>query len=493
MLQRLRDGRVQTLHCRFMDFPGRWQQVSFAVATLRVDDLQRGFGFDGSLLQGWRDINEGDMVLVPDPATLRPCFPRQPSSAAGLPDGEAVSAAAMSVVCDIKDPVTRKTYSRDPRSIARRAEAVLTASGLADTAYFAPELEFFVFDRVRFDQRPHTAYYELDTAEGSWTRGRRSDIMPGGLQMQPGQGMFPLPPQDTLLGLREQIVRHLGEVDIPVRCHHHEVAPAGQCEIDLAHLRLLEAADALTQTRQIVRETAAANDKVVTFMPKPMHGCNGSGLHVHFSLFKDGSPLFAGRLYAGLSREALHAVGGLMRHGPALLAFTNPTVNSFKRLRPGFEAPTRLSYASRNRDAAIRIPVYHPAPDRRRLELRFPDPLANPYLAYAAITLAAVDGIRNAIDPGEPMDLVAPPRADSGVDPESQARGGRTCDADEHRLPNSLDGALAALERDHAFLTADGVFPDDVIQAWIRNKRQQELEILQERIHPMEYCLYFDQ
>ena len=464
MLQRLRDARAEVLHCRFMDFPGRWQQASFQVETLRVEDLERGFGFDGSLLQGWRDINEGDMVLVPDADTLRPD-----------PLGHT---PAMTAVCDIKDPVTRKTYSRDPRSIARRAEAALIESGVADTAYFAPELEFFVFDRVRFDQRPHTAYYEVGSVEGPWERGRRDGPLPGGLQMRPGQGMFPLPPQDTLLRLRGRMVSLLGEVGVPVRCHHHEVAPAGQCEIDLAHLGLLAAADALTATRQIVREAAAEAGQVATFMPKPMHGCNGSGLHVHFSLFKDGDPLFAGRRYAGLSQPALHALGGLLRHMPALLAFTNPTVNSFKRLRPGFEAPTRLSYASRNRDAAIRIPVYHQTPERRRLELRFPDPLANPYLAYAAITLAALDGIRHELDPGDPMDLLER-AADAPAD-------------DPERLPGDLAGALVALEQDHDFLVADGVFPPDVIAAWIRNKRSQELKPMAEHVHPMEYRLYFD-
>ena len=467
LAQLLQNDGYAFLDCRFMDFPGRWQHATYPVSQLSAANIAEGFGFDGSLLQQWQDVNEGDMVLLPDPRTAR----ADPFAAA----------PSLSVICDLKDPVTRKTYSRDPRSIARKAEAHLRETGVADAAWFAPEVEFYVFDGVRFDQRMNTAYYAVDSPEGIWgsgrdSGGRRSDAQPepGGFRIRPREGAFPLPPHDTLHDLRAEMVSLLEAMRIGVKCHHHEAATGGQCEIDLLHDGLLEMADKMLFLKQVVRQAAARSGRTATFMPKPLFDENGSGLHTHFSLWKDDQPLFAGNRYAGMSQAGLHALGGILRHTPALLAFTNPTTNSYKRFTPGNEAPTFKMYASRNRDAAVRIPVYGSNPATRRLELRCPDPSANPYLAFAAITMAAIDGIQNQIDPGDPID--APPPGNEGLVP----------------LPASLGAALDALEADHGFLTAGDVFPQPVIDRWIHDKREREILPLDRRPHPYEFSLYYD-
>ena len=465
LYERLTSQHIAFLDCRFMDFPGQWQHATYPVANLTAGILADGFGFDGSLLRGWQAINEADMLLVPDPNSARPDpFAAHPT---------------WSVICDIKDPVTRKTYSRDPRSIARRAEAYLVESGVGTTAFFGPEVEFFVFDHAHFDQRMNTAVHSVASSEAIWTRGQdRPDNR--GQQIRPNEGGFPLPPQDSLHDLRSEIASTLDGLGIPVRCHHHESATAGQVEIDLFHDGLLEVADKLLYLKQVVRETAVRAGHVATFMPKPLYGENGSGMHTHFSIMDEGTNVFAGRRYAGLSATGLHAIGGILRHLPALLAFTNPTTNSFKRLTPGHEAPTKIMYASRNRDAAIRIPVYQNNPDTKRLELRFPDPTANPYLAFAAITMAALDGILNRTDSGDPIDF----------DPADLPADDRPVLQD---TPPTLEAALDALEADHGFLTAGGVFPPEVIEHWIRNKRDSEIRPMHERPHPYEFCLYFNQ
>ena len=456
LLQRLQTGGHTFLDCRFMDFPGRWQHATYPTASLSAGKLERGFGFDGSLLQHWRAINEGDMLLVPDPRTARADpFAAHPT---------------LSVICDLKDPVTRKTYSRDPRSIARRAEAHLRDSGVADTAYFAPEMEFYVFDSVHFDQRMNGAAWGVESAEGIWGSGSPGD----GHRIRPREGAFPLPPQATLHDLRSEITTLLAGMGIATSCHHHEAATGGQVEIDLQHEGLLEMADKMLFVKQTARRAALAAGRTVTFMPRPLFGENGSGMHTHFSLWKDDRPLFAGNRYAGLSQTGLHAMGGLLRHSAALMAFTNPTTNSYKRLTPGNEAPVFKMYASLNREASIRVPRYGTDPAATRLELRCPDCTANPYLALAALTMAAIDGIVNQIDPGDPVDV--PPQDNHGLVP----------------LPATLGAALIALKHDHDFLTAGGVFPRDLIHHWIRYKRETEIQPLRQRPHPHEFSMYFD-
>jgi len=464
VLQMVQEHGIEFIDCRFMDFPGLWQHISYVASELDEEAFEHGFGFDGSSIRGWQAINESDMLLVPiaETAHLDPFIERP----------------TLAMICDIKDPVTRKRYSRDPRSVARKAQDYLQASKIADQAMFGPEMEFFVFDNVWYDQSVNEATYRVDSEEGIWNRGKQ-DPANLGYQVRLREGYFPTPPMDTMSDLRADMVDQMLKLDIPVECHHHEVATGGQGEIDLRYQDLLHMADTCMRYKHIVKNMAARHGKVATFMPKPLFGDNGSGMHTHFSLWKDGKPLFAGPHYAGLSKVGLYAIGGIMKHAPSLLAFTNPTTNSYKRLTPGFEAPINRVYSSRNRSALIRIPVYHQDANKKRIEFRAPDCSCNPYLAFAAITMAAIDGIKQKIDPGDPMDKDLY---------DMSAEEYNAIDA----VPTDLSTALQALEEDHDYLLQGNVFTEDVIHYWIRYKRENEIAALQRRPHPFEFCMYFD-
>ncbi len=464
VLQRIRQENIRFVDLRFLDFPGTWQHFTLSASQLNERSFEEGFGFDGSSIRGWQAINEADMLVVPVAATaaLDPFFEHP----------------TLTMICDVKDPVTRKRYSRDPRSISRKASAYLRETGLADTAYFGPEVEFFVFDRVRFDQNVFSAVHELDSVEGLWNRGNASPVN-FGRQVGLKQGQFPCPPTDTLQVLRSEMCEILEDLGIPLVMHHHEGATAGQCEIDLAFNEMPAMCDALMQTRYVVKQVAARHGKTATFMPKPLLDENGSGMHIHFSLWSQNENCFAGRRYGGLSETALHAIAGLLHHAPALAAFTNPTTNSYKRLVPGFEAPVHRAYSSRNRAAAIRVPVYNQRPETKRIELRWPDPSANPYLVFSAILMAAIDGIQRKLDPGDPIDQDL-----ESLAPEALA--------DLPQMPRTLGHALDALDTDRAFLTAGNVFPDAILDGWIDYKRRNEVHEIDRRPHPYEFCMYFD-
>lgn len=464
VMELIRHQKVRYVDCRYMDFPGLWQHVTYPASELKADSFEHGFGFDGSETRGWSEINETDMLLIPvaETAHIDP-FLEHPT---------------LSVICDIKDPVTRKEFSRDPRSIARKAEKYLLHSGIADRAMFAPEIEFFVFDNVWYDQTVNEATYRVDSEEGFWNRGRK-DPSNLGNQIRIKEGYFPMPPMDKGSNLRTEMVEVMQRMGIVVEGHHHEVATGGQAEIDLRFQDLLHMADTCMYYKYIVKSVAARYGKVATFMPKPLFRDNGSGMHTHFSMWKNDQPVFSGRHYGGLSQTALYAIGGLLKHAPALCAFTNPTTNSYKRLVPGYEAPVNLVYSSRNRSAAIRIPVYSHKDQTRRLEFRCPDPSCNPYLAFAAMLMAAIDGIQNQIDPGDPVDI------DMASMPAEEL-------VNIKHTPRSLNQALVALENDNAFLQQGGVFTQDVINYWIKYKRQNEINELDIRPHPYEFCMYFD-
>jgi glutamine synthetase len=467
VLQLIKQKKIEFIDLRFMDFPGLPQHCTYPVSEIRPDSFTHGFGFDGSAVRGWEQLNETDMLLIPVPETafVDPFFTRP----------------TLAMLCDIRDPVTKREYSREPRSIARKAEAYLRKSRIADEARFAPELEFFIFDSVSYDQTVNQAAYRVESIEGVWGRGAAAnpDGSPNlGNKIRLKEGYFPCPPVDATANIRSEIVGHLVAAGITVESHHHEVATGGQCEIDIRHDTLLRMSDTVMLYKYLVKQTAHAHGKVATFMPKPLYMDNGSGMHSHFSLWKEGKNLFAGRKYAGLSELALHAIAGILHHARSLLAFTSPTTNSYKRLVAGYEAPTKMVYSSRNRSAAIRIPVYSDDPDKKRLEFRCPDSSANPYLCFAAITMAALDGIQQKMDPGDPVD----------TDVATSTQEGRVFgDA-----PASLADALDALEKDNAYLRAGNVFTEDVITNWIRYKRENEVNALRERPHPYEFCMYFD-
>jgi glutamine synthetase len=464
VIEYARENEAVVADLKFLDFPGTWQHFSVPIDSLNEESFEEGFGFDGSSIRGWRNINESDMLVVPDPSTaLMDPFTKD---------------ATLSIVGDIFDPITKERYSRDPRGIAIRAENYLKSTGVADTAWFGPEAEFFIFDDVRFDQKENEGYYYLDSSEGSWNSGR--DERPN-LAYKPRykEGYFPAPPTDSFQDLRSEMMLTLISLGCDVETQHHEVATAGQAEIDLRFDTLVRMGDKLMTYKYVVRNVAHKYGKTVTFMPKPVFNDNGSGMHVHQSLWKDGKPLFAGNNYAGLSEMALYYVGGLLKHAPALLAFTNPTTNSYKRLVPGFEAPVNLAYSQRNRSAAVRIPMYSPSPKSKRIEFRCPDPTCNPYLAFAAMMMAGIDGIENKIHPGEPLD-----KNIYDLPPEELSKISKT--------PGSLDDALVALENDHEFLLKGDVFDEDVIETWVNYKRERELSPLAQRPHPYEFFLYYD-
>jgi glutamine synthetase len=455
---------VKAVDLRFADFLGAWQHFTIPVGKLEEDTFEDGLGFDGSSIRGWQAINESDMLLVPvpDTAVVDP-FATIPT---------------LSIICNIQDPITREDYSRDPRNVARKAVNYLKGTGIADTCFIGPEAEFFVFDDVRFDQNAHEGYFHVDSVEAEWNRGRE-ELPNLGYKLRHKEGYFPCPPSDQLMDIRNEMMLTMIQAGIDVEAQHHEVATAGQCEIDMRFQELVRMADQMCLYKYIVRNVARRHGKTVTFMPKPLYGDNGSGMHTHISLWKEGHPLFAGSGYAGLSEMALHAMGGILRHAPALLAITNPTTNSYKRLVPGYEAPVNLAYSQRNRSASCRIPMYSASPKTKRIEFRCPDPTCNPYLAFAAILLAAIDGIQNKVNPGPPLD-----RDIYDLPPEELAK--------VPKAPGSLDEALAALERDHDFLLRGDVFTEDVIATWIRFKREKEIQPMRLRPHPYEFCLYYD-
>jgi len=455
---------IKFVDLKFMDLPGQWQHFTVPVSQLKEDSFEDGFGFDGSSIRGWKAINESDMLIVPDPGTLLlDAFYDQPT---------------LSLICDVLEPATKEKYSRCPRNIAQKAADYLISTGIADTAYFGPEAEFFIFDDVRFDSKPNGSFYIVDSIEGKWNSGR--DENPNlGYKPRYKEGYFPVPPTDSLGNLRSEMVTNLINAGIDVEAQHHEVASGGQCEIDLRFEPLVKAADQLLLFKYIVKNTAKKNNKTVTYMPKPIFGDNGSGMHVHTSLWKKGKPLFFGTGYAGLSEMALYFAGGLLKHAASLLAFTNPTTNSYKRLVPGFEAPVNLAYSQRNRSASIRIPMYSASPKAKRLEFRCPDPSCNPYLAFPAILMAGLDGVVNRIDPGSPLD-----KDIYDMSPEELK--------DVPSTPGSLGEALKALSEDHEYLLKGGVFTEDVIETRINYKTEKEIKPMALQPHPYEFSLYYD-
>ena len=455
---------ARILDLRFMDFPGLWQHLSVPIGELNEELFTDGHGFDGSSIRGWQAINASDMLIIPDPDSAR--------------IDPFLKDSTLVMICDVVDPVTRENYSRDPRNIAKKAEAFLKASGIADVAYFGPEAEFFVFDDIRFDSTENSCYYFVDSTEGQWNTGRAEGPNLG-YKPRYKEGYFPVPPMDSQQDIRSEMVLLMEEVGIQVETHHHEVATAGQAEIDMRFDSLVKMADKLQWYKYIIKQVARRHNKTATFMPKPLFNDNGSGMHTHQSLWKGGEPLFAGDGYSGVSQTCLHYIGGILKHAPALCAFVAPTTNSYKRLVPGFEAPVNLAYSSRNRSAAVRIPMYSPSPKAKRIEVRFPDPACNAYIAFAAMLMAGLDGVENRLDPGEPLDkdIYALSPAELSKVPS---------------VPGSLEGALNALESDHEFLTKGDVFTQDVIETWLEYKRGREIDPVRLRPHPYEFKLYFD-
>ena len=464
-----RENDVKAVDLRFLDFPGLWQHFTIPVDKLNEDVFEEGLGFDGSSLRGWQAINESDMLVVPEADT------------AFLDPFTAIPTVAM--ICNIQDPITREDYSRDPRNVARKSVNYLKSSGCADTCFVGPEAEFFIFDDVHFDQTPNSSHYFVDSIEGQWNRGKNTRAVGEGPnlghKLRHKEGYFPVPPADQMMDLRNEMMQTMIGMGLEVECQHHEVGTAGQAEIDLHYNDLVSMADHMMMYKYAIKNTAAKYKKTVTFMPKPIFEDNGSGMHTHMSLWKNGEPLFAGNGYAGLSETGLHAIGGLLRHAASVLAFTNPTTNSYKRLVPGYEAPVNLAYSQRNRSAACRIPMYSPSPKAKRIEFRCPDPSCNPYLAFSAMLMAMLDGIQNKINPGEPLD-----RDIYDLPPEEASNVSTT--------PGSLQDSLTALANNHEFLLRGDVFTKDVIDTWIEYKMENEVDALRLRPHPYEFCLYYD-
>jgi glutamine synthetase len=458
---RKHDAKV--LDLRFTDIPGLWHHVSYPIEKLTEPSFEEGFGIDGSSIRAWAGIHESDMLLKPDAGTyLLDPFTEVPT---------------LVLVCDVVDPVTRQSYDRDPRYIARKAEDYLTSTGIADKAFFGAEAEFFIFDNVRFDQREQYGFYYIDAEEGRWNSGRELNNL--GYRPRYREGYFPVAPTDHYQDLRSEMMLIMQSCGLEVECHHHEVATGGQTEIDLKYDPLVRSADKMLIFKYIVKNVANRNGKTVTFMPKPIFGDNGSGMHTHQSLWKGDDPLFSGDGYAGLSQLALWYVGGLIKHGPALAAIIAPTTNSYKRLVPGFEAPVNLAYSRRNRSAACRIPMYSPSPQAKRVEFRPPDPSCNPYMAFASMLMAGLDGIEHRMDPGLPLD-----KDIYEMDPE-EASGIPS-------MPGSLEDALDALQRDHAFLLKGDVFTEELLRAYVAYKRSKEVDAIRLRPHPYEFALYYD-
>jgi glutamine synthetase len=458
-------SQVQMVDLRFTDLPGVWQHFSIPARELTEELFEEGIGFDGSSIRGFKEIHESDMLLMldPDTAVIDPIY----------------EVPTLAVICNVYDPVTREPYSRDPRYIAQRAEIYLKQTGIADVSYWGPEPEFFLFNDVRYGGGVNCSFYYIDSAEGWWNSGKELNPNFGG-QIPPKRGYFPVPPTDRLQDVRSKIVLALESAGVPVEVHHHEVATAGQSEIDMRFTTLTRMADNVMIYKYMVKNVARQNGLTATFMPKPLFEDNGSGMHVHQSLWKGGQNLFFDEAgYAQISDLARYYIGGLLKHAPALLALVAPTTNSYRRLVPGFEAPVNLAYSQRNRSAICRIPVYSKSPRAKRIEFRAPDPSCNPYLCFAALLMAGLDGIQNRIDPGEPMDK------DLYSLPPEEARMVK-------QVPGSLADVLAALEADHEFLLKGDVFTTDMLETYIAYKREVEVNPIRMRPHPYEFTLYFD-
>lgn len=461
----IRDNDIQAIDLRFADLIGLWQHFTASTNEFTEDAFEEGLGFDGSSIRGFQEIQESDMLLMPDATTAF----IDPFSAA----------PTLVVICNVKDPVTEEAYSRDPRYVAQKAENYLKSTGIADVAYFGPEPEFFILDDVRFSQSYEHGYYYLDASEGFWNSGR--DEKPNlGYKPRYKEGYFPVPPMDSHQDLRTEMMLTLEKIGVTVEIHHHEVATAGQSEIDMRFDSLTNMGDKLLKFKYVIKNVARRHNKTVTLMPKPIFQDNGSGMHVHQSIWKNGKNVFfeAGN-YADLSKNAVYYIGGILKHTAALLAFCAPTTNSYRRLVPGYEAPINLIYSQRNRSACVRIPAYSRSERAKRLEVRFPDPAANGYLAFSAMLMAGLDGIQNKIVPPEPMDKDL-----YDLPPKDLARVAKA--------PGSLDEVLAALEKDHAFLLKGDVFTRDVIDTWIEYKRIREVDAIRLRPHPWEFALYYD-
>lgn len=460
VMQLIKAKGIKIVDVKFTDLFGQWQHFSMPVEEADADTLfEDGMGFDGSSIRGFQSIEASDMILRADPATAFV------DPICQIP--------TLSLTCDIYDPMTGDRYSRDSRYVAGKAIEYLEKTGIADTAYFGPEAEFFIFDEVRFGQNPYSAGYEVNSVEAPWN----STSFGSGNQMGYKRGYFPAAPQDTQQDLRSEMVRTLIDVGINIEVHHHEVATAGQAEIDMRFDKLVKMADQVQLYKYIIKNIAQKHGKTVTFMPKPIFEDNGSGMHVHVSLWKNNKPLFAGEKYAGLSTMALHFIGGILKHINALLAFCAPTTNSYRRLVPGYEAPVMIAYSARNRSAACRIPMYSHSPKAKRVEFRCPDPTANPYLAMAAILMAGLDGIKNEIDPGDSMELDL--FEAEHIDKANQVEG-------------SLSAVLDALEADNAFLMEGGVFTEDLIRTYIDWKRENDVDAVRLRPHPYEFVMYYN-
>jgi glutamine synthetase len=450
---------------RFTDLPGTWQHVTVPVSQLKESLFEEGANFDGSSIRGWRSINESDMTMMPDPSTAKmDPFTEVPT---------------LVLICDIVHPDTHEPYERDPRQIAKRATAYLKSSGIADTAYFGPEAEFFIFDDVRYEQNAFSGYYQVDSDEATWNSGREEGGRNLAYKPRAKEGYFPVMPTDSLHDLRTEICLELEKIGIEVERQHHEVATAGQGEINFKFDELVNVSDQMMWFKYIVKNVARRHGKTATFMPKPVFGDNGSGMHVHMSLWKDGTPLFAGDKYAGLSEMALNYIGGVLNNAPSLCAITNPTINSYKRLVPGFEAPVKLAYSYKNRSAAMRIPNSGSSPKAKRIEFRTPDPSANPYLACASLLMAGIDGILNKTNPGSPLDkdiYGLPPEEAAGIP----------------SVPRTLDESLAHFKTNHEFLLRGEVFSQELTQTWIDYKFEKEIIPSQQRPTPFEFYMYFD-
>jgi glutamine synthetase len=465
ILGMIKDQNIQMIDLKFIDMPGTWQHLTVYHNQIDEDSFTDGVPFDGSSIRGWKAINESDMAMVPDPDTawIDP-FMEEPT---------------LSLVCSIIEPRTGEPYNRCPRVIAQKAVDYLKTTGIGDTAYIGPEAEFFVFEDVRFDQNEHEGYYHVDSVEGRWNSGRKEDGGNLGYKPRYKEGYFPVAPTDTLQDIRTEMLLIMAKCGVPIEKHHHEVATGGQCELGFRFAPLVQAADFLMTYKYVIKNVGKRYGKTITFMPKPLFNDNGSGMHTHQSIWNGGQPLFYGDGYANLSQTALHYIGGILKHAPSLLAFTNPTTNSYKRLVPGFEAPVNLAYSQGNRSASVRIPLSGSNPKAKRLEFRCPDATSNPYLAFAAMLCAGIDGIKNQIDPGEPLD-----KDIYDLSPEELAKVPST--------PGSLEDALENLANDHDYLTVGGVFTEDFINTWINYKLDNEVNPMRLRPHPYEFALYYD-
>ncbi len=461
----VKEKKAKIVDFKFTDLIGTWQHFSIPVAEMNESLFEDGIGFDGSSIRGWKTIHESDMLVQPDPTTAKlDPFCEGPT---------------ISITCNIVDPITRLPYDRDPRAVAKKAEEYLKSTGLADTAFFAAEAEFFIFDHVRYEHNEFSSFYEVDSVEAEWNTGRHENSQNLGHKIRHKAGYFPCAPSDQHQNIRTEMSLELENLGFPVECHHHEVGTAGQAEIDLRYDSLRNMADKMMWFKYVIKNVARRHGKTVTFMPKPIYGDNGSGMHTHVSLWKAGKPLFAGDQYAGISEMGLYFLGGILKHASALVAFTNPTTNSYKRLVPGYEAPIKLAYSSRNRSAALRIPMYSSSPKAKRIEFRTPDPSCNTYLAFAAILLAGLDGIQNKIDPGKPLD-----KNIYGLSPQELSN--------IPSIPASLDESLEALKKDREFLLVGDVFTEDLVKAWIDYKMDYEIKETRLRPTATEFFLYYD-